>query len=209
MKIGFIGAGTMATTVGRHFINAGHEIVLSNARGPETLSGVVAALGPGAAAGTRNQAVDCDVVILATYWANAPEALKGIDWRGRILVDGTNAHLGTNPDMSLKGVAASVAALKGRTSSELVAEMADGARLVKSISNIPMAWIQDFSLQKPKTVIFTSGDDREAKTLVIDLINTTGFVALDLGSLAQGGAMQQVGAPLSGVELHFVRRVVR
>jgi len=120
MKIGFIGAGTMATTIGRHLVNAGHEIVLSNARGPETLSEVVADLGPGASAGTKQQAVDCDVVILATYWANAPEALKGIDWRGRILVDGTNAHLGRDPDMSLEGVAKSVAALKGRTSSEVV-----------------------------------------------------------------------------------------
>lgn len=77
---------------------------------------------------------------------------------------------------------------------------------MKSISNIPMAWIQDFSPQKPKTVIFISGDDHEAKAVVIDVINTTGFVALDLGSLAQGGALHQVGAPLSGVELHFVRR---
>lgn len=54
-----------------------------------------------------------------------------------------------------------------------------------------------------------AGTMATTKTLVIDLINTTGLVALDLGSLAQGGAMQQIGAPLSGVELHFVRRVAR
>ena len=44
---------------------------------------------------------------------------------------------------------------------------------------------------------------------VVDLLNSTGLVALDLGSLAAGGAMQQLGGPLSGVELHFVRRLVR
>ena len=209
MKIGFIGAGKMATTIGRHLINAGHEIVISNSRGPETLQGVVADLGPGASAGTKQQAAECDVVILATYWAHVPEALKGIDWRGRILVDGTNAHMDAEPDTSGEGVKKSVAALKGRTSSEIVAEMAPGARLVKSISNIPMAWIQDFTPQKPKTVIFASGDDPDAKALVINLINSTGLVALDLGTLALGGAMQQLGAPLSAVELHFVRRVVR
>jgi predicted dinucleotide-binding enzyme len=103
----------------------------------------------------------------------------------------------------------SIAALKGRTSSELVAEMAAGARLVKSISNMPMGWIQDFSSQKPKTVIFTSGDDNEAKKIVIDMIDSIGFVAIDLGSLAKGGAMHQVGAPLSGLDLHFVRRLRR
>jgi 8-hydroxy-5-deazaflavin:NADPH oxidoreductase len=85
--------------------------------------------------------------------------------------------------------------------------MAVGARLVKSISNIPMAWIQDFSPDKPRTVIFTSGDDAEAKHLVIDLINSTGLVAIDLGSLAIGDAMHDVGGPLSGLDLHFVRRL--
>jgi predicted dinucleotide-binding enzyme len=101
----------------------------------------------------------------------------------------------------------SLAALKDRNSSEMAAELAKGARLVKSISNMPMAWIQDFSPQKPKAVIFASGDDGEAKKIVIDLIDSTGLVAIDLGSLAKGGAMHQVGAPLSGLEFHFVRRL--
>jgi 8-hydroxy-5-deazaflavin:NADPH oxidoreductase len=49
-----------------------------------------------------------------------------------------------------------------------------------------MEWIQDFSHNKPHTVIFTSGDDIEAKQLVIELINGIGFVAVDLGSLKKG-----------------------
>jgi predicted dinucleotide-binding enzyme len=78
---------------------------------------------------------------------------------------------------------------------------------VKSISNMPMAWIQDFSKEKPRTVIFTSGDDQEAKRMVIKLIDCAGFAAIDLGSLAVGGAMHEVGAPLSGVDLHFIQRL--
>ena len=50
--------------------------------------------------------------------------------------------------------------------------------------------------EQTRTVIFTSGDDNEAKRLVIELINSTGLVAIDLGSLAKGGAMHGVGAPL-------------
>lgn len=209
MKIGFLGAGNVTRTFGRHLMAAGHTIVVSNSRGPETLANFVADLGPGAIAGTREQATECDVVVLAVHWGKVPEALKGIDWRGRILIDATNAHMDPKPDISLAGVTRSRAALKskGRTSSEIVAEMAVGARLVKSISNMPMAWIQDFSPNKPHTVIFTSGDDAEAKQLVIELINSTGLVAIDLGSLATGGAMHEVGAPLSGVEFHFVRRL--
>jgi predicted dinucleotide-binding enzyme len=207
MKVGFIGAGSVVRTISRHLITAGHTVVVSNSRGPETLADFVAELGPGAIAGTREQAAECDVVILAVHWVNVREALKGIDWRGRILIDATNAHMDPKPDISLAGVTRSRAALKGRTSSEIVAEMAVGARLVKSISNMPMAWIQDFSPSKPRTVIFTSGDDTEAKRLVIDLIDSTGLVAIDLGSLAVGGAMHEVGAPLSGLDLHFVRRL--
>jgi predicted dinucleotide-binding enzyme len=207
MKVGFIGAGNVARTFGRHLLTAGHTIVVSNSRGPETLADFVADLGPGAIAGTKQQAAECDVVVLAAHWVKVREALKGIDWRGRILIDATNAHMDPVPDISLAGVTRSRAALEGRTSSEMVAGLAVGARLVKSISNMPMAWIQDFSPNKPRTVIFTSGDDNEAKRLVIELINSTGLVAIDLGSLAIGGAMHEVGAPLSGLELHFVRRL--
>jgi 8-hydroxy-5-deazaflavin:NADPH oxidoreductase len=181
MKVGFIGAGTVTGTFGRHLITAGHTIVVSNSRVPETLAKFVADLGPNAIAGTKQQAAECDVIILATHWVSVADALKGIDWRGRILIDATNAHL-EPPDISLAGVTRSRAALKGRTSSEIVAEMVVGARLVKSISNMPMAWIQDFSPNKPRTVIFTSGDDTEAKQLVIELIDSVGFVAIDLGS---------------------------
>src|SRR5581483_11891861 len=209
MKVGFIGAGTVTATIGRHLINAGHTIVVSNSRGPETLGEFVAELGPGASAGTKQDAAKCDIVILATRWVNVPAALEGVDWRGRILVDATNAHMDANPDLSLAGVSRSRTALKGRTSSEMVAEMAVGARLVKSISNMPMEWIQDFSPAKPRTVLFTSGDDAEAKQRVIELINSTGLLAIELGSLRTGGAMHEIGAPLSGIEFHFVQRLHR
>jgi 8-hydroxy-5-deazaflavin:NADPH oxidoreductase len=207
MRVGFIGAGKVTRAFGRHLINAGHTIVVSNSRGPETLADFVADLGPGANAGTREQAAACDVVILAVNWVNVPEALQGIDWRGRILIDATNAHMDAKPDITLAGVTRSRAALKGRASSERVAEMADGVRLVKALSNMPMAWIQDFSPNKPRTVIFASGDDADAKLRVIELINSTGLVAIDLGPLAMGDAMHDVGGPLSGIEFHFVQRL--
>jgi hypothetical protein len=209
MKIGFIGAGNVTRTIGRHLINAGHTVVVSNSRGPQTLGEFVAKLGPGASAGTKQKSAECDIVILATHWVNVPEALAGVNWKGRILIDATNAHMDSKPDLSLAGITRSRAALKGRTSSEIVAEMAVGARLVKSISNMPMSWIQDFSPNKPRTVLFTSGDDAEAKQRVIELINSTGLVAIDLGSLRMGGGMHEIGAPLSAIEFHFVQRLHR
>jgi len=56
MKVGFIGAGNVTGTYRRHLINAGHTIVVSSSRGPETLTDFVADLAPGAIAGTKQQA---------------------------------------------------------------------------------------------------------------------------------------------------------
>ena len=157
---------------------------------------LVADLGPAASAGSKLEAAECDVVILATNWRIAEGAQGNRLARPHTRRQDERPH-GEKPDTSAAGVARSVAALEGRTSSETVAAMTPGARLVKSISNMPMAWIQDFSPQKPKTVLFVSGDDRDAKAVVVELIDSTGLVALDLGSLADGGAMQQLGGPLS------------
>jgi predicted dinucleotide-binding enzyme len=209
MRIGFIGAGNVTKVMGRHLLNAGHTIAICNSRGPETLGALIDELGPGATAETKDQVVRSDVVIIAVRWVQAEEALRGVDWNGRILIDAMNAHAELEGDTSLEGVTKSRAVLArtGLTSSELVAQWAPGARLVKSISNMPMEWITDFSADKPRTVLFTSGDDAEAKYLVIDMLNDVGFAAIDLGSLAVGGAMHQVGAPLSGLDLHFIRRL--
>ena len=46
MKVGFIGAGNVTRTFGRHLTTAGHTVVVSNSRGPETLTDLVADLGP-------------------------------------------------------------------------------------------------------------------------------------------------------------------
>jgi hypothetical protein len=209
MRIGFIGAGSVTKVMGRHLLNAGHTIAICNSRGPETLGALIDELGPGATAETKDQVVRSDVVIIAVRWVQAEEALRGVDWNGRILIDAMNAHAELEGDTSLEGVTKSRAVLArtGLTSSELVAQWAPGARLVKSISNMPMEWITDFSADKPRTVLFASGDDSEAKYLVIDMLNDAGFAAIDLGSLAVGGAMHQVGAPLSGLDLHFIRRL--
>lgn len=209
MRIGFIGAGNVTRVMGRHMLNAGYTIAICNSRGPETLAELIKELGPGASAETKDQVVQSDVVIIAVRWVQAKEALQGIDWNGRILIDAMNAHAELEGDTSLAGVTKSRAVLArtGLTSSELVAQWAPGARLVKSISNIPMEWISDFSADKPRTVLFTSGDDAEAKYVVIDMLNAAGFAAINLGSLAAGGALHEVGAPLSGLDLHFIRRL--
>lgn len=207
MNVGFIGAGNVTRTFGRHLIDSGHTIVVSNSRGPETLAEFVAELGPFAKAVSKKDVLEAGIVVLATHFIQAPQALEGLKWRGQILIDATNAHSTSPADLSPVGVKRSLEALKGRTSSEIIADMVPGARLVKAISNMPMRWISDFSKDKPKTVIFVSGDDQAAKDKVVSLLDEIGFAGIDLGPLRTGGALQQLGGPLSAVNLQLVGRL--
>ncbi|MBB4019491.1 putative dinucleotide-binding enzyme [Chelatococcus caeni] len=68
MKFGFIGAGVVAQTIARHILPFGHEVLISNSRGPATLAMVVRNLGRGASAGTPQQAAEQDVVVLSVEW---------------------------------------------------------------------------------------------------------------------------------------------
>lgn len=199
MKFGFIGAGVVAQAIARHLLPFGHEVVLSNSRGPETLCDVVETLGRGASAGTPQQAADQDVVVLSVDWVNVPTALASVrDWSGRVLVDATNRMDRDNPR--------DLGDISGRTSSEIVADLAADARVVKAFNTVPMAWIEDASPSKPKTVLFISGDDADAKKALGDVLEQVGFAAVDVGSLAIGGRLQQVGGPLAALNLTLVDR---
>ena len=201
MNIGFIGAGPVAQTIAKHALAVGHHVVLSNSRGPASLAALVAELGAGAAAGTPQDAADQDLVVLATKWWNVQAALFAVaDWKGRILVDTTNRVASLQPLRQ--------GDISGRTSSEIVADLAPGAKVVKAFNTLPMSWISDLSPAKQKSALFVAGDDAAAKKVVTDLLAEFGLYGLDLGSLAVGGRLQQTGGPLVGVELTFHRRFV-
>ena len=201
MKIGFIGAGPVAQTIAKHALSAGHQVVLSNSRGPASLTDLVAELGSGAAAGTAKEAAEQDLVVLAVKWWNVQAALFSVgNWKGRILVDTTNRVASIEP--------LALGDITGRTSSEIVADLAPGATVVKAFNTVPMSWISDVSSSKRKTAFFISGDDASAKKVVSDFIGEMGFYSLDLGSLAEGGRLQQTGGPLIGVDLTFNQRFV-
>ena len=199
MNIGFLGAGIVAQTIARHVLPLGHKVVLSNSRGPDSLGALIEELGPGASAATPRQATEQDLVVLAVNWTSVQAALFTVpDWTGRTLVDATNRVAGLSPF--------TLGDISGRTSSEIVADLASGARVVKAFNSVPMSWIGDFSPSKPRTVLFVSGDHADAKKRVADLVEQVGLTAVDLGSLAVGGRLQQLGGPLAGIRLTFSER---
>ncbi|MEA2197778.1 MAG: 8-hydroxy-5-deazaflavin:NADPH oxidoreductase [Solirubrobacteraceae bacterium] len=195
--IGIIGSGRIGQAFARLARGAGREVVMSNSRGPESLSPVLEALGEGVSAVTVPEAAAATMVVLGVPWASVPAALAGLSFTGQIVVDATNAYL--LPDMK-------VADLGGRTSSEVVAELVPDARVVKAGNTIGAALLGgDPNVAGGRRVLFLSGDDDAAKAQVAALFDAAGFFPLDLGDLITGGRMQQAGGgPLAGRNLVMV-----
>jgi predicted dinucleotide-binding enzyme len=95
MLIGILGAGEVALAFSRYALRAGHQVRLSNSRGPESLKDVVKELGTGASAGTIREAAQAPIVLIAIPWPKVDEVLKSLPdkWENRILIDATNHFL--------------------------------------------------------------------------------------------------------------------
>ena len=188
MDVGIIGAGRLGQAMARTALRAGRSVVIANSRGPESLMPVVTELGDGVSAGTVEQAASAGIVVVAVPWDRVPAAVQGIDWKDQIVIDATNDWAGDDLD--------------GRTSSELVADLVAGARVVKAANTLGAEVLgSDPHEAGGRRVIFVSGDDADAKAEVVAVFEDAGFAAIDLGDLATGGAMQQIHRPLAGVNL--------
>jgi 8-hydroxy-5-deazaflavin:NADPH oxidoreductase len=190
MEVGIIGAGRLGQAMAQVAARAGRSVVIANSRGPESLTSVVSALGEGVSAGTVDEVSSTGIVVIAVPWDRVREAAQGRNWNGQIVIDATNDWAADD--------------LEGRTSSELVADLVAGARLVKAGNTLSAEVLgSDPNAAGGQRVIFVSGDDAEAKAKVVALFQDAGFAAIDLGDLATGGAMQQIHHPLAGV--NFIR----
>ncbi len=180
--VGLIGAGNIGQALAHVARRAGRRVVIANSRGPQSLAPLVAALGTGVSAGTVAQAAAHPMVAIAVPWDSVPAAVDGLHWAGQIVIDPTNAFN---------------AELGDRTSSEIVADLVPGARLVKAANTLgAMVLASDPHEGGGRRVIFLSGDDVSAKTPVVELFDAAGFFPIDLGDLVTGGRMQQIGGPL-------------
>src|SRR5438132_9462120 len=117
-----IGAGRLGQAMAQVAVRAGRSVVIANSRGPESLASVSSILGEGVSAGTVDEAASAGIVVIAVPWERVPEAVQGLNWNSQIVIDATNDW---NADD-----------LRGRTSSELVADLVAGARFVKAANTL-------------------------------------------------------------------------
>jgi predicted dinucleotide-binding enzyme len=196
MEIGTIGAGDFAQAFAKRALKTGHKVKLSNNRGPESLREIVNQLGPGAMAVTKEEAAACEMVLLAVPWDNVPETLASLPkWNNQILIDGTNPFHGKARNFTLANVG-------NLSTSQLVAALASGARVVKALNNMTVPNLEaDPVANGARRVAFLSADDEGAKKQVQALLEDFGYSAIDLGNLRDGGLIQQAGGPLAGRNL--------
>jgi 8-hydroxy-5-deazaflavin:NADPH oxidoreductase len=193
MEIGAIGAGDFAQAFAKRALKAGHKVKLSNNRGPESLREIVKRLGPGAMAATKEDAAACEMVLLAVPWDNVAETLVSLPkWKNQILIEGTNPFHGKAGNFTPANVG-------NLSTSQLVAALVPGARVVKALNNMIVPNLEaDPVVNGAKRVAFISGDDDAAKQRVGALVKAFGYSVVDLGNLRDGGLIQQAGGPLAG-----------
>lgn len=195
MSIGIIGAGAIGAAIARALARSGIEATIANSRGPASLAALVEELGPKLRAGTVREAAQAELVFLAVNWSKIPAALDGLGpWDGRILVDANNP---------IEAPAFRPFDLGGLGSSEVVARMAPGARLVKGFNHLRPALLAcNPRAEGGQRLLFLAGDDAAAKARVAQLVERIGFGAIDLGGLVEGGRMTQFpGGPLTALNL--------
>lgn len=189
--VGFIGSGRIGSTVARLAVAAGHDVVMSNSRGPETLRDLVAELGPRARAATPAEAAAAGDLVVVSVPFRAYREVPVEPLAGKVVIDTNNyypqrdGHVAELDDDST-------------TSSELLQRHLRDARVVKAFNNILYAHLA--LLARPRgaadrTALPVAGDDPSAKAEVAAFLDAIGYDSVDAGPLGAGGRTFQPGTP--------------
>jgi predicted dinucleotide-binding enzyme len=199
--IGLIGSGHIGQAIAKQAIAHGYSVVLSNSRGAETLTDLVAELGPQSRAASSVEAAEAGDIVVVTIpfknYAKVPvDALAG-----KIVIDTNNYY--HERDGHFENIDRGEATVSG-----VLAEHLSASRIVKAFNNIQAAAINDDATASGtpnRRALPIAGDDDAAKKVVSDLIDEFGFDVVDAGPLIEGRRYDRdtpaYGATLNAAQL--------
>jgi predicted dinucleotide-binding enzyme len=197
--VGVIGSGPIGRAVAAHAASGGQRVLLSNSRGPESLTDLVAELGGRAQATSVEEAAGADLVVMAVPFVKVTEVGAKIgDWTGRIVVDATNHFAEYSPYGGR-------VELGDETASEYIARQLPGATVVKAFNAMYATYVAaEPRHAEGRQVVFHAGDDRSANDRFAELIAHWGFAPVYVGSLRDGGRLMQLDGYLN--RLHVLNQ---
>ena len=174
MSYAIIGFGAIGQALARAFARNNIEVSVASRRAPEALLPQAQAIGSTVIPRTLQEALKADVIFLAVLFEGHREVAKMLpDWQGKAVVDAMNGFEGL--------------------STADVAKAFPGARFVKGFNHLPARTLAaDPNVNGSRRVVFLSSDDQAAAAQVADLAEQLGFAPVNLGKLAEGGALVQV-----------------
>ena len=179
--IGLIGSGLIGSQVARAATAHGHHVVLSNSRGPETLSDLVAELGDLASAGTPAEAAAAGDIVVVTIPLKAIDTVPVSPLDGKVVIDTNNYYPQRDGHIDVLDSGST-------TSSQLLQDRLPGSHVVKAFNHIAAADITGHAQEAgtdDRRALAIAGDDEAAKATVAGLIDQIGFDVVDLGPLAE------------------------
>jgi len=185
--IGLIGAGHIGSQLARLAVEHGYHVVLSNSRGPETLSALVAELGPRARAATVADAAKAGDLVVVTIPLKNYRSVPVEPLKGKIVIDTNNYY----PQRD-----GHIAELdnESTTTAELLQRHLPASKVVKAFNHIQAAALtaeaQPAGTGNRRALVI-AGDDGSAKSAVARLIDQFGFDVVDAGPLAEGWRIQR------------------
>ena len=185
--IGLIGAGRIGSQIARLAVAHGHEVVVSNSRGPETLTELVAELGPNARAATSTDAAKAGDIVVVTLPLKNYRSVPVEPLAGKIVIDTNNYYPqrdGQIPELDNEST----------TTSELLQAHLPTSKVVKAFNHIYAAQITTDGQpagSKNRRALVIAGDDRDAKARVKELLDQFGFDTVDAGPLKEGWRIQR------------------
>ena len=187
MVIGLIGAGNIGSQVARLAVAAGHEVIVSNSRGPETLTELVAELGERARAGTAHDAAEGGEVVVVTIPLKHYRSVSVDPLAGKIVIDTNNYYPGRDGRIAQLDD-------ESTTTSELLQAHLPGSRMVKAFNHIYAPELTTDGRPAGtdnRRGLVIAGDDAGAKETVTMLLDQFGFDTVDAGPLSEGWRIQR------------------